>query len=512
MDFILTGIVFLPLIAAIVIMMMKVTGGNNGKVIGIANVASLLTFGGAITLLVMFDSHHHGMQFVQSVEWVSMLHIYYKVGVDGISLWLVVLTAMLGVLAVYFSRDQKKNLQYFLALILILESGTLGVFVAMDSILFYVFWELMLVPAYFLIGFWGEGNKVYATTKFVIYTLVGSLLMLVGIIWVTVVHYELTQTLTFDIPTLLQTQMPADIQFYMFVCFFMAFAIKIPIFPFHSWLPHAYVSCPIPALILITGAMSKAGAYGLIRFCLPLFPETIADWGLWIGTAAAGGIVYGAWIAVAQKDLKALVAYSSISHLGFIALGIFAFNGQGVEGSVLQMVNHGIIASALFIIVGILEKRLGTRQLDKFRGLKKPMPVLYAMFMLITLAALGLPGLNGFVGEFLILMGVWGSHLFAGMSGLFVLAAGLAIVFASIYMLFMFQGAMQEPVEEMRASVKDLDRKEIGLLVPACILVVMIGLYPKGIVDRVSPAVDHVLHMEKKFKSLDADSGHGGGH
>ncbi len=512
MDFILTGIVFLPLIAAIVIMMMKVTGDNNGKVIGIANVASLLTFGGAIVLLVMFDSHHHGMQFVQSVEWVSMLHIYYKVGIDGISLWLVVLTALLGVLAVYFSRDQKKNLQYFLALILILEGGTLGVFVAMDSILFYVFWELMLVPAYFLIGFWGEGNKVYATTKFVIYTLVGSLLMLIGIIWVTVVHYELTQKLTFDIPTLLQTQMPADIQFYMFVCFFMAFAIKIPIFPFHSWLPHAYVSCPIPALILITGAMSKAGAYGLIRFCLPLFPETIADWGLWIGTAAAGGIVYGAWIAVAQKDLKALVAYSSISHLGFIALGIFAFNGQGVEGSVLQMVNHGIIASALFIIVGILEKRLGTRQLDKIRGLKKPMPVLYAMFMLITLAALGLPGLNGFVGEFLILMGVWGSHLFAGMAGLFVLAAVLAIVFASIYMLFMFQGAMQEPVDEMYGSVKDLDRKEIGLLIPACILVVMIGLYPKGIVDRISPAVDHVLHMEKKFKSLDADSGNGGGH
>jgi NADH-quinone oxidoreductase subunit M len=240
MDFILTGIVFLPLIAAIVIMMMKVTGENTGKVVGIATMASILTFVGAIALLVMFDSHGHGMQFAQSVEWVPMLHIYYSVGVDGISLWLVVLTAMLGVLAVYFSRDQKKNLQQFLALILVLEGGTLGVFVAMDSILFYVFWELMLVPAYFLIGFWGEGNKVYATTKFVIYTLVGSLLMLVGIVWVTMVHYELTHTLTFDIPTLLQTQMPADIQFYMFICFFMAFAIKIPIFPFHSWLPHAY--------------------------------------------------------------------------------------------------------------------------------------------------------------------------------------------------------------------------------------------------------------------------------
>ncbi|MEE8205878.1 MAG: NADH-quinone oxidoreductase subunit M, partial [Nitrospinaceae bacterium] len=265
MDFILTGIVFLPLIAAIIIMMMKVNGDKNGIVIGIASGASILTFVAAVVLLVKFDSHYHGMQFVQSVEWVSMLNIYYKVGVDGISLWLVVLTALLGVLAVYFSRDQKKNLQYFLALILLMEGGILGVFVAMDSILFYVFWELMLVPGYFLIGFWGEGNKIYATTKFVIYTLVGSLLMLVGLIWVSVIHYDLTQTLTFDIPTLLQTQMPADVQFYMFVCFFMAFAIKIPIFPFPSWLPHAYVACPIPALILITGAMSKAGAYGLIR-------------------------------------------------------------------------------------------------------------------------------------------------------------------------------------------------------------------------------------------------------
>ncbi|MDH5762938.1 MAG: NADH-quinone oxidoreductase subunit M [Nitrospinota bacterium] len=512
MNYILTGIIFVPIIAGIVVMLTKVVRNNNEKVIRISNVASVVTFVLSLVLLVAFDSHHHGMQFVQSFEWIPLLHINYTVGVDGISLWLVVLTAFLGVLAIYFAPIQKKYMQYFLGLILILEGGTLGVFAAMDSILFYVFWELMLIPAYFIIGFWGEGNKVYATTKFVIYTLVGSLLMLVGIIWVTMVHYEMTHVVTFDIPTLLQTQMPGDVQFYMFVLFFMAFAVKIPIFPFHSWLPHAYISCPIPALILITGAMSKAGAYGLIRFCLPLFPETIANWGLWIGSAAAGGIVYGAWIAVTQRDLKALVAYSSISHLGFIALGIFAFNGQGVEGSVLQMVNHGIIASALFIIVGILEKRLRTRNLDQIRGLKQPMPVLYAMFMLITLAALGLPGLNGFVGEFLILMGVWGSHLLEGMGGLFVLAAGLAIVYASIYMLFMFQGVMQESVEKKFDDVKDLDRKEMGLLIPACILVVIIGLYPKGVIDRVSPAVDHVIHMEKKVKPFGGDSGHGGGH
>ncbi len=511
MNHLLTAVVFFPLIAGILIMFVPVIRNDYTRVIKLARVASVLTFLASLPLPVMFDSHHHGMQFVQSVEWIPMLNIYFKIGVDGISLWMIVLTTFLGVLAVFFSKDQIK-LKHFLGLLLMLEAGTLGVFVALDSILFYVFWELMLIPTYFLIGFWGEGNRVYATTKFVIYTLVGSLLMLVGIIWVTVVHYDLTQTLTFDIPTLLHTQMPADVQFYMFIFFFLAFAIKIPIFPFHSWLPHAYVACPIPALILLTGAMSKTGAYGLIRFCMPLFPEMMADWGLWIGTAAAGGIVYGAWIAVAQRDLKSLVAYSSISHLGFVALGIFAFNGQGVEGSVLQMFNHGIIASALFIIVGILEKRLKTRNLDKFHGLKRVMPVLYAMFMLLTLAALGLPGLNGFVGEFLILMGVWGSKMLAGMSGLFVLAAGLAIVFASVYMLFMFQGAMHEPLEKAQDDVKDLNRSEVSLLVPACILVVVIGLYPKVIVDRVAPSAHEVLHVHKTVKSFSSESDHGGGH
>ncbi|MCZ6513494.1 MAG: NADH-quinone oxidoreductase subunit M [Nitrospinae bacterium] len=510
MNHLLTAVVFLPIVGAIVIVLTKVVRNNNEKVIAIAIGASFLTFLGALGLVVLFDSHHHGMQLVTSLEWVPILHIYYKVGVDGISLCLVVLTAFLGALAIYFSQDYRKHLKYFLSLILLLESGTMGVFVAMDSILFYVFWELMLIPAYFLIGIWGEGNKVYATTKFVIYTLVGSLLMLVGLIWVTMIHFDVTHTLTFDIPTLLQTQIPVDIQLYLFAFFFLAFAVKLPIFPFHSWLPHAYISCPIPVLILITGAMSKAGAYGLIRFCLPLFPETIAKWGMWIATAAVGGIVYGAWIAVTQRDLKALVAYASISHLGFIALGIFALNGQGIEGSVLQMINHGIIASALFIIIGILEKRLRTRNLDQIRGMKTQMPMLYGIFMLIALAALGLPGLNGFVGEFLILMGVWESHLLNGMAGLFVLGAGLAIVFASVYMLFMFQGTMQEPLEKKYDDVKDLNPKELGLLIPACILVVAIGLYPKPVIDRISPAVDHVLHMEKKFIPSGADAG--GGH
>lgn len=509
---ILSAVIFLPLVTAIIILMTKVVKNNAEKVMSIGKVGSVAAFLASLGLLVGFDTHSHEMQFTQSFEWVSLLHVNYSIGIDGISLWLVVLTTFLGMLAVNFSQIQKRNTKYFLALVLLMETGILGVFAAMDTILFYVFWEIMLIPSYFLIGLWGEGEKVYATTKFVIYTLVGSLLMLVGLIWLTMIHYEITQVVTFDIPTLLQTQVPGDVQFYMFVCFFLAFAIKVPIFPFHSWLPHAYVACPIPALILITGAMSKAGAYGLIRFCLPLFPDTIETFGVWVAMAAAGGIVYGAWIAVSQRDLKALVAYSSISHLGFIVLGIFALNDQGVGGSVLQMVNHGIIASALFIIVAIIEKRLRSRNLDAFCGLKKPMPILYAVFMLITLAALGLPGLNGFVGEFLILMGVWGSHHLAGMGGLLVLTAGVGIVFAAIYMLFMFQGAMQDPMDKKYSGTKDLDRSEMGLLIPACILVVVIGLYPKVIIDRVSPAVEHVLHLEKTVKAEGGDSGHGGGH
>ncbi|MGY8761963.1 MAG: complex I subunit 4 family protein, partial [Nitrospinaceae bacterium] len=293
---------------------------------------------------------------------------------------------------------------------------------------------------------------------------------------------------------------------WLFLFFLSAFAIKIPIFPLHSWLPHAYIASPIPVLIILTGAMSKAGAYGIIRFCLPLFPDAVEKFGLVIAFGAAVGIIYGAWIAIAQRDLKALVAYSSISHLGFIVLGIFSFNSEGIEGSLLQMVNHGIIASALFIIVGILEKKMGTRNLDDFRGLGKSMPLLYGIFMLITLAALGLPGLSGFVGEFLILLGVWTSLLLADLSVIYVLMSGVAIIFAAIYMLYMFQGAMQEKNEKIPEDLSDINSKEFGLLLPACILVVFIGLYPKIFIDRVAPSVGSVLMVEKTI-NLDAGKG-----
>lgn len=503
----ITLIVFIPLIAALALLFLQEDNKALIRMValGAAGFSLLLSVG----LLLAFDSANPGMQFEASILWVPMLNIHYHVGVDGISLLLVILTSFLSWIGILYSFKQKNGLRNFLALMLALEAGTLGVFVALDTVLFYVFWELMLVPTYFLIGLWGEGRRVYVTTKFVLFTLVGSLLMLVAIIGVSVVHFKATGQLTFDIQTLVHTHIDPASQMWMFLFFFLAFAIKVPVFPFHSWLPHAYVACPTPTLILLTGAMSKTGAYGFLRFCLPLFPDAVDKMGLVIGALAAAGIVYGAWIAVAQKDLKALVAYSSISHLGFITLGIFALNNVGVEGSVLQMVNHGIIAAALFIIVGILEEKTGSRNLKDFRGLGKSMPVLYGTFMLITLAALGLPGLNGFVGEFLILMGVWTSHLLSDLSTIYVLMAGLAIVLASIYMLYMFQGAMQETNPKTDQNLTDINRAEFGLLLPACVLIIFIGLFPKPFIDRVSPSVDSLLKVEK---TVNLHSGENKGH
>ena len=500
----LTFIIFAPLLSAF--FLLGTSKENRSGIVFVSVLGSAVAFLLSLFLLMEFDRHNPEMQFIEDVSWVAVLNIRYLLGIDGISIWMVLLTTFLSLIAVLHGLKQKKDLRLFMILLLALETGTLGVFVALDTILFYVFWELMLIPTYFLIGLWGEKDRIYATTKFVIYTLFGSLLMLIAMVALTFIHFEATHHLTFDIRELLRVHVDSDTQIWMFLCFFLAFAIKVPVFPFHSWLPHAYVTSPISVLILLTGVMSKTGAYGLIRFVVPLFPQAMEMMGWFIGGLASVGMIYGAWVAIAQKDIKALVAWSSISHLGFIVLGIFSLTNQGLEGSVLQMVNHGIIASALFVIVGILEEKLGTRFLENFRGLRGIMPVLYGVFLLVTLAALGLPGLNGFVGEFLILMGVWTSEAFEGFSGIYVLMGGLAIVFASVYMLYFFQGTMHEKNFNASKNLKDIDGGDLRLLIPACILIIFIGLYPKPFLEKISNSAQHILNIEKTVGLTKASS------
>ena len=493
-------IIAIPLVAAIVLF--RIPSEKKNWIRSIALGASGLVFILGFGVFLDFDTANPAMQFVQEYSWVSVLNIQFKLGVDGVSVLMLLLTTILTVVSVFYYLNEKNASANYLALMMILEAGILGVFMALDTVLFYVFWEVMLIPAYFLIGLWGEGDKVYATTKFVVFTLVGSLLMLIAIIGITIYHYEATDVLTFDVQTIVHTDIPKDDQIWMFLCFFLAFAIKVPVFPFHSWLPHTYLASPIPVLVLLTGAMSKTGAYGLIRFCIPLFPEAAEMMGFFISGMAATGMVYGAWIALAQKDIKSLVAYSSISHLGFIVLGIFALNNQGLDGSVLQMFNHGIIAAGLFFIVDILEKKLGSRDLTKIRGAKIKMPILYGIFMLITMAALGLPGLNGFVGEFLILTGVWTSSTMSGLAAIYVLMGGLTIIFAAVYMLFFFQGAMQEKNDELPIDLTDIDKRQIYMLLPVCFLIVFIGLFPKTFVDVITPSTKNILFIEKTVKNL----------
>ena len=502
----LTAIITTPIFFALVLL--KVSCANRPLIARLSVTGSLVTLFFSLGLVAQFDSHESGMQFVEDIEWISMLNIHYLLGVDGITIWMIPLTTFLSVVAVFYALRQKEGVRFFMILLLSLEAGTLGVFLALDTILFYIFWELMLIPTYFLIGIWGQGNKIYATTKFVVYTLVGSLLMLVAIVTLSFMYYDATHHLTFDIRELQHLRIDYGTQIWMFLFFFLAFAIKVPVFPFHSWLAHTYVACPIPALVLLTGIMSKTGTYGLIRFVIPLFPEAVEMMGWFVGGLAAFGMVYGAWAAIGQKDIKALVAWSSVSHLGFIVLGIFALTDQGIQGSVLQMVNHGIIASALFIIVGLIEEKVGSRNLEDLRGLRAVMPVMYGSFMLVAMAALGLPGLNGFVGEFLILVGVWTSQAFQGYAGIYVWLGGLAIVFASVYMLYFFQGTMQEKSHNLPKNLKDVDAKEMGFIVPACILIVVIGLYPKPLVDKISHSTKHALHIEKTIGEKTASDGH----
>jgi NADH-quinone oxidoreductase subunit M len=460
----LTSLWLLPLLAAALVFRLP---------------AALAKWFGALSALVAlviaafvaftFAPDYHGFQFTEKVAWIPQLSIFYGLGVDGISLWLVVLNAFLTVIAILATPIHHRT-SGFVALMLAMSAGLAGVFMATDLILFYVFWEAMLIPAYFLLWIYGEGPRAgWAALKFVLYTLAGSLLMLVGIIG----EFIVTGKHTFDLSQLATLAPSPSLQFGLFFVFALAFAIKTPLFPFHSWLPDAYNAAPIPMLVTFAGVMGKAGAYGFLRIAVPLFPQPV-DWWDWrwvMPVLAVAAIVWGALMALVQNDMKLLVSYSSVSHMGFIVLGIFSFNIQGQQGAVIQMVNHGVIIAALFLIVGWIADRVGTRDRAAVAGLALRMPVMAGVFAVVTLAALGLPGLNSFVGEFMTLLGAWERAPVLAVLG----ASGL--ILAPIYMLRLFQGVMQgAPVGPMPRS--DIYAGQVGVLAPLIVVMFLIGLYP----------------------------------
>jgi NADH-quinone oxidoreductase subunit M len=453
-----------------------------------ALVFTSVTFLWSLWILWRFDPTLGEMQFVERLPWIPAYGIHYFVGIDGLSLFLVLLTAFLGPIVILASWAVEERVKEYLFFMLVLESGMLGAFVALDLFLFYVFWEVMLVPMYFLIGVWGGPRRVYAALKFILFTMSGSLLMLVAIIYLATRNSEVTQTLTFDLLRIYNLRLPYEEQIWLFLAFALSFAIKVPLFPLHTWLPDAHVEAPTAGSVILAAILLKMGAYGFLRFAIPLFPEATLAAAPWIIVLAVIGIVYGALVAMMQDDLKRLVAYSSVSHLGFVMLGLFTFNLQGVQGAIYQMLNHGLSTGALFLIVGMIYERRHTRSIDEFGGLWKPLPLFSAFFLVVTLSSIGLPGLNGFVGEFLILLGAF------KISPLWTAGAATGVVLGAIYMLWMFRRVIFGPVSRPEnRGLKDMDLREISMLAPIVALILVMGLYPAPFLSRMKPSVELVL-------------------
>jgi NADH-quinone oxidoreductase subunit M len=482
---VLSLLILFPLAAALVTALLP---KNNARLVKAwALVAVAVEFALSLYLLANFVPNTSDMQFVEQYTWVPQIGISYHVGVDGLSFWLVMLTTFLMLIAIpaSFSEINDRVKEYFV-FFLILEAAMLGVFVALDLFLFYVFWEFSLIPMAFLIGIWGHERRIYAAIKFVLFTMTGSLLMLVAII----VLYFAAGARTFDLLELQKAITPATLQPWLFAAFALAFAIKVPMFPLHTWLPDAHVQAPTAGSIILAGVLLKLGAYGFLRFGLTLFPDASRQFAPVLIVLAIIGIIYGAMVAAVQKDLKSLVAYSSVSHMGFIVLGIFAFTQQAMSGAILQMVNHGLSTGALFLLVGLLYERTHTRLIANFGGLQRVMPV-YAFFLLLVMfSSMGLPGLNGFVGEFLILLGAWAAN------PAYTIFAALGVILAAIYLLWAYQRAMQGPVTNAKnKQLPDLGTRELVLLLALVALIVLIGVAPNLLLNPMQASISNLLHQ-----------------
>jgi NADH-quinone oxidoreductase subunit M len=453
--------------------------------------AALVTLAVAITVLVRFRSGVGGFQFVSDHQWASALGIRWDVGVDGISLFLVVLTAVLFPLTMLGARA-RRDPRSFVAWVLVLEAACLGSFVSLDLVLFFLFFEITLVPAYFLIGGWGYERRGYAAIKFFIYTFTGSAFLLVGILAVAFIHQSQTGVLSFELPVLMRTHLTGTEGVLLFLAFTAAFAVKAPLFPFHTWSPDAYAEAPTAGSVLLVAVMAKLGTYGLLRFDLNLFPQASRTLAPLLLTLATIGILYGAVVACAQRDLKRLLAYSSLAQIGFIALGTFALDSQGLAGGVLQMVNHGLIVATLFLLVGWIYERRGTWQIPQLRGLERAAPVMAGVFMVALMASIGLPGLNGFVGEFLILIGTFVAHRW------WAVVATTGVVVAAVYLLWAYQQSFHHRPTEVDGRMRDLRWSERLVVAPLVLIIVFLGVYPKPVLDRITPSVNQLIaHVDR---------------
>ncbi|MDT8898698.1 NADH-quinone oxidoreductase subunit M [Thermanaerothrix sp. 4228-RoL] len=486
----LIGLIALPLVGFVILLFIPSEAKKALR--WVALLTSLATFVVALGVLAQFQVGNPNLQMVVRQPWVRIgdVTIEFYLGVDGLSLLMVLLTAFLTPIAILSTWSAvEERVKGFMLFFLLLESGMLGVFLALDLVLFYIFWEFTLVPMIFLIGVWGGERRVYAAVKFFLFTMVGSVLMLLGILYLGL------QTRTFAWDALLQQRgVFAAAQLWLFLAFGLAFAIKVPMFPLHTWLPDAHVEAPTAGSVILAGVLLKMGAYGFLRFNLPLFPQATLQLAPWMAGLAVVGILYGAAVAYAQQDVKKLVAYSSVSHLGFVMLGTFALTAQGLAGAVLQMVNHGLSTGALFLIVGMLYERRHTRQMSAFGGIWKIMPVLGALSLVVTLSSLGLPGLNGFVGELTILLGafrstVLGSPWFAGV-------ATVGVILAAVYLLTMFEKVFLGPVRhEENRTLPDLNAREVLTLVPILVLIFWIGLYPQPFLNLINPSAEQLVAL-----------------
>jgi len=480
---ILSFVTFTPLVFSLVIVFFRLFTKSENMPRIMALLGTAISFVVSIPLVTHFRLGTADMQFVERYRWIPSWNVNYIVGVDGISVLLVILTTLLSLICVIASWKPIKDrvMEYMIALML-LETGMLGVFIALDLVLFYIFWEAMLIPMFLLIGIWGGPRKIYAAIKFFLYTLVGSVLMMVGIIAI-----YLKSGGTFEIVRLMEVGYPFQFQVWVFLAFFLAFAIKVPMFPFHTWLPDAHVEAPTAGSVILAGVLLKMGTYGFLRFNLPMFPQAAEYFTPMIMVLSVVAIIYGALVAMVQEDLKKLIAYSSVSHMGFVTLGIFALNMQGVQGGMLQMLNHGVTTGALFLCVGVIYERTHTRMIKDFGGLSRRLPVYATLFMIFTLSSLGLPGMNGFIGEFLILLGAFRSQT------LYAILATSGIILGAAYMLWMFQRVMFMKLKPKNESLQDLDWRELVTLVPLALLVFYIGIYPTPALDIMDASIKNLI-------------------